>query len=223
MVLECFLSDAAASSIPPRQHGSELLKHYYVAVDRQQFKMGTLVDLLEVLRRKNGLPLIICCDSRDSLDDVCGRVLTSPNMTVNFLHSDLSEVETTSRLENFRKAATNWNQCLDNKLEMDSVGIIEVPHTHVLVVTDACLPSQSFGEAPLSARVVINFDLPFKKETYQRRLISCLGLTAGGVQMLAGGIAINMVVGGEVALLRNIEEGCSIIIDEMPIHIFELL
>ena len=34
-----------------------------------------------------------------------------------------------------------------------------------------------------------------------------------------GGIVISVVVGGEVGALRSIEEGCSIIIDEMPIHV----
>lgn len=30
---------------------------------------------------------------------------------------------------------------------------------------------------------------------------------------------ISVVVGGEVGLLRSIEEGCGVIIDEMPIHV----
>lgn len=30
---------------------------------------------------------------------------------------------------------------------------------------------------------------------------------------------ISVVVGGEVGLLRSIEEGCSVVIDEMPIHV----
>lgn len=30
---------------------------------------------------------------------------------------------------------------------------------------------------------------------------------------------ISVVVGGEVGLLRSIEEGCGAVIDEMPIHV----
>lgn len=37
--------------------------------------------------------------------------------------------------------------------------------------------------------------------------------------LCTGGIVISVVVGGEVGALRIIEEGCSIIIDEMPIHV----
>lgn len=33
------------------------------------------------------------------------------------------------------------------------------------------------------------------------------------------GIVISMLVGGEVSLLRNIEEGCGLIIEEMPIQV----
>lgn len=32
---------------------------------------------------------------------------------------------------------------------------------------------------------------------------------------------ISVVVGGEVGLLRSIEEGCGVVINEMPIHVSE--
>lgn len=38
-----------------------------------------------------------------------------------------------------------------------------------------------------------------------------------------GGIVINVVVGAEVATLCKLEEGCGVVIDEMPINIPELL
>ena len=38
----------------------------------------------------------------------------------------------------------------------------------------------------------------------------------------ADGIVINMVVGGEVALLKSLEETCGFVIAEMPIHVHML-
>lgn len=192
----------------------ESLKQYYVAVDRLQLKMGTLVDLMKVLGRKQGLPLIMCCSSRDSLDMVCSHFSSSQRMSVSCLHSDLSEGERASILEQFQKDVAAWN------LLSEDVGVKpEEAQSHLLVATDACLPSQALAEAPLFARLLINYDLPVKKETYQRRLGACFGHSTAG----SPGIVINMLVGGEVALLRSIEEGLGIIIEEMPIQIFELL
>eukprot|EP00250_Pteridium_aquilinum_P001675 c11877_g1_i1 orf=69-656(+) len=194
----------------------ETLKQYYVAVDRQQLKMGTLVDLMKVLGRKQGLPLIMCCGSRDSLDALCSHFSSSQHMSVNCLHSDLSEAERFSILEQFQKAVADWNRSLEEgNVNMET----QEAHSDLLVVTDACLPSQALAESPLCARLLINYDLPMKKEAYQRRLAACLGHPAVG----SIGIVISLLVGGEVALLRNIEEGCGIIIEEMPIQIFELL
>jgi hypothetical protein len=42
------------------------------------------------------------------------------------------------------------------------------------------------------------------------------GAHVGGVW---GGIVINVVVGAEVATLCKLEEGCGVVIDEMPINV----
>lgn len=64
------------------------------------------------------------------------------------------------------------------------------------------------------ARVLINYELPTKKEAYFRRMSTCLA---------ADGIVINMVVGGEVATLKALEETSGLLIAEMPIHVSEIL
>ncbi|KFK30325.1 hypothetical protein AALP_AA7G247200 [Arabis alpina] len=83
----------------------------------------------------------------------------------------------------------------------------------MLYITDVCLPLISSGESSLSARVLINYELPTKKETYTRRITTCLA---------SGGIVINMVVGGEVTTLKSLEESSGIIIAEMPINVYIL-
>lgn len=77
-------------------------------------------------------------------------------------YSDLAEAERASILEKFRQATTRWNQiasCLsgdDNEIEKEE-------KSHLVVVTDACLPLLASGESPIAARVLINYELPAKK------------------------------------------------------------
>ncbi|KAH8931779.1 hypothetical protein BDL97_19G038900 [Sphagnum fallax] len=141
-------------------------------------------------------------------------------------------------------ALPSGSNCVDDRQQQQS---------GLLMTTDACLPSAALGEAPLGARVLIHYDLPAKKEAYMRRMAACLaaapvmGTTAGratvGTSTMSqpglssgsgtnggahiggvwGGIVINVVVGAEVATLCKLEEGCGVVIDEMPINIPELL
>lgn len=81
-------------------------------------------------------------------------------------YSDLAERDRTKVLEKFRQATTNWNQQLNSVVEEglneDETGKDE-KISHLVVVTDVCLPLLSSGESPLSARVLINYELPTKK------------------------------------------------------------
>ncbi|CAD5330175.1 unnamed protein product [Arabidopsis thaliana] len=183
-----------APSLPfqsPSRSSQQL--HFYLAVDRPQFKMETVVELLGVLGRRPWLPIVVCCSSRDELD----------------AYSDLADRERAMVIEKFRQATINWNQQLNSVVEEgleESENGKEEKTSHLVVVTDVCLPLLSSGESSLSARVLINYELPTKKETYTRR-----------------GIVINMVVGGEVTTLKSLEESSGILIAEMPINISEIL
>uniref|UniRef100_A0A2N9H906 Helicase C-terminal domain-containing protein n=1 Tax=Fagus sylvatica TaxID=28930 RepID=A0A2N9H906_FAGSY len=129
-------------------------------------------------------------------------------------YSDLAEAERALVLEKFRQATMNWNQNVITQPGDDSEIGKDEQKSHMVVVTDACLPFLASGESPIFARVLINYELPTKKETYMRRMATCLA---------ADGIIINMVVGGEVVTLKNIEESSSLVIAEMPINISEIL
>ncbi|XP_070668208.1 ATP-dependent RNA helicase FAL1-like isoform X2 [Malus domestica] len=78
---------------------------------------------------------------------------------------------------------------------------------------NACLPLLPSGESPIAARVLINYELPTKKETYTSRMTTCLA---------EDGIVINMVVGGEVVTLKSLEESSNLVIAEMPIHLINM-
>nr|CAB3499779.1 unnamed protein product [Digitaria exilis]CAB3503364.1 unnamed protein product [Digitaria exilis] len=151
-------SSAAAPSHPSPG------RHYYLAVDRNQFKMRTLLELLGVVSdRRGGLPIAICVSSRDELDAVCAAIANLPFVSMSPLqYSDQAEAERASILEKFRQETILWNQ-----------------------TTKATAIAES--------------------------------------STTENGIVINMVVGGEVATLKALEENSGLLIAEMPIHVSEIL
>ncbi|CAA7401616.1 unnamed protein product [Spirodela intermedia] len=187
-------------------------RHFYVAVDRHHFKMETLVDLLGVVGRRPRIPIVLCCSSRDNLDSVCATLSNLSYVSLSYLYSDQADAERALILDKFRKATAEWNSVSSQPLEPD--GTEDHVQSHLMVVTDACLPIIGSGEASVQARVLINFEIPAKKETYMRRMSTCLA---------ADGIVISMVVGGEVVVLKALEQGSGLLIKEMPIYISEIL
>ncbi|XP_012574432.1 uncharacterized protein [Cicer arietinum] len=126
---------------------------------------------------------------------------------------DLVEDERAFVLEKFRQVATGWNQ-INHSAAGNGDDVGKDDRSHMIIVTDACLPLLTSGEPPMNAHLLINYELPAKKETYGRRLAACL---------TADGIVINMVVGGEVETLKSIEESTGIVMQEMPMQILDIL
>ncbi|KQJ96475.1 ATP-dependent RNA helicase eIF4A isoform X1 [Brachypodium distachyon] len=207
------LSSPSSPATTPLQSSSG--RHFYLAVDRLQFKMRTLLELLGVVSdRRGALPIAICVSSRDELDATCAAVANLPFVSLSPLYSDQAEPERASILEKSRQAVMQWNQTKDTDISASPKPESMVAKLSITVATDACLPLAAMGEAPLMTRLLINYELPTKKEAYLRRMSACLA---------ADGIIINMVVGGEVALLKSLEETSGFVIAEMPIHVSEIL
>lgn len=77
-------------------------------------------------------------------------------------YSDLAEAERALILDKFRQATIRWNQ-IATCLSGDDYEIEKKKKSHLIVVTDACLPLLASGESPIAARVLINYELPTKK------------------------------------------------------------
>ena len=56
-----------------------------------------------------------------------------------------------------------WNQIASLQSGDDSEIEKEEQKSHLIVVSDACLPLLASGESPVAARVLINYELPAKK------------------------------------------------------------
>uniref|UniRef100_A0A7C9AL69 Uncharacterized protein n=1 Tax=Opuntia streptacantha TaxID=393608 RepID=A0A7C9AL69_OPUST len=81
-------SNSISSPFPSPSHSCTQPRHFYLAVDRLHFKMETLVDLLGVVGRRSGLPIVVCCSSRDELDAVCAAVSALPYISLSSLPSN---------------------------------------------------------------------------------------------------------------------------------------
>ncbi|KAM1589549.1 hypothetical protein ACFX10_028426 [Malus domestica] len=204
--------DAAIETLSPPFHSPSHFspqRNFYLAVDRLHLMMETLMDLLGLAGRRSGLPMVVCCSSRDELDAVCSAVANVPFISLASLYTDLAEADRSLILEHFQQATMRWNPEVSAQPAVDSESVKDEQKSHMIVATDACLPLLASGESPIAARVLINYELPTKKETYTRRMTT----------FLAGdGIVINMVVGGEVVTLKSLEESGNLVIAEMPIH-----
>ncbi|XP_050123255.1 uncharacterized protein LOC126600686 [Malus sylvestris] len=128
-------------------------------------------------------------------------------------YTDLAEADRSLILEHFRQATMRWNPEVSAQSAVDNKSVKDEQKSHMIVATDACLPLLPSGESPIAARVLINYELPTKKETYTSRMTTCLA---------ADGIVINMVVGGEVVTLKSLEESSNLVIAEMPIHLINM-
>ncbi|XP_052310330.1 uncharacterized protein LOC7462614 isoform X2 [Populus trichocarpa] len=212
------VTDAIEEPSPSSNFSQPPPRHFYVTVvDRLHFKM-------ELLPAALPYPLWFVALLAINSTPSAPPSPTSPSFLLPLC--DLAESDRNVILEEFRKATVRWSQIVNagqsagggsggetgnNNDESNTNN--NKTKSHMIVVTDACLPLLALGEAPVSARVLINYELP-SKETYLRRMATCLA---------ADGIVINVVVGGEVITLKNIEESSSLVIAEMPINISEIL
>ncbi|MQM04417.1 hypothetical protein Taro_037215 [Colocasia esculenta] len=112
-------------------------------------EVETLVDLLGVAGQRPWLPIVLCCSSRDELDAVCATVSNLSYISLSLLYSDLAEFERALVLERFRHATTEWSRVSARPEETDGS---EQAQSHMMVVTDACLPLVASGESPIQAR-----------------------------------------------------------------------
>jgi hypothetical protein len=77
-------------------------------------------------------------------------------------YSDLAEDERAFVLEKFCQVTTRWSQISHAGAgNEDDVG--KDDRSHLIIVTDACLPLLTSGESPLNAHLLINYELPAKK------------------------------------------------------------
>lgn len=80
-------------------------------------------------------------------------------------YSDLAEDERAFVLDKFSQVVTRWNQ-VNHTGEGNEDDLRKDDTSHMIIVTDACLPLLTSGESPMNAHLLINYELPAKKVFY---------------------------------------------------------
>ena len=80
----------------------EGIKQFYIAVDRDEWKLDTLCDLYETLSINQS---IIYCNSRKRVDWLAEQ-MTSRDFSVSCIHSDLEQHERDKIMQEFRSGST---------------------------------------------------------------------------------------------------------------------
>ena len=84
----------------------------------------------------------------------------------------------------------------------------------ILLSSDVCLPKPSSEELRRQVRMVINYDIPTRKEQHLKRL-SCISGPSKG-------IFINFLVANEVSMLKSLESYTSQAVQEMPLILSDI-
>ena len=193
-----------SSSSPPFSSSSPpaclLKKHYYVAVGSTAMKLLTLTNLLSALATQEpNLVAVLVCNSRDTLDEVVSALSKSEDYDCCFLHSDMHSGWRRRVLDNFNSNNENTGSGMK-----------------ILLSSHVCLPREE--ELKRSVRLLINYDIPMKKEHHLRRVSSCIGANNNGRRA----ISINFLAANEVSMLKSLEAYASQRIEEMPMILSEI-
>lgn len=131
---------------------------------------------------------IIYCNSKQRVNRL-KEDLEKQNFTVNILHGDMTQDERNEVMSQFRSGGVR-----------------------ILITTDIL----SRGIDIQQVSLVINYDLPYKMETYIHRI-------GRSGRFGRKGVAINLITQDEVNTFRNLEKYYSTSIDELPMNVSEVL
>jgi len=131
---------------------------------------------------------VIFCNTKRKVDFLTAK-MREANFTVVSMHGDLKQKERDTIMQEFRQGTSR-----------------------VLITTDIWARGIDVQQVSL----VINYDLPTKRENYIHRI-------GRSGRFGRKGVAINFVKTEDVKVLRDIEQYYGTQIDEMPMHISDLI
>lgn len=156
----------------------EGISQYYIAVDKEEWKIEVLLDLYASLEINQAL---IYCNTKKRVLEL-EKSMTEHEFTVSAMHGEMDQVKRDTIMKEFRTASTR-----------------------VLITTDLL----SRGIDVQQVGLVINYELPFKKENYIHRI-------GRAGRFGRKGIAINFVSPNDAKFIREIQDHYDTQIEEMP-------
>ena len=163
----------------------EGIKQFYIAVEREEWKLDTLCDLYETLTITQA---VIFCNTRRKVEWLTEK-MASRHFTVSAMHGDMDQKDRDVIMKEFRSGSSR-----------------------VLITTDLLARGIDVQQVSL----VINYDLPTNRENYIHRI-------GRGGRFGRKGVAINFVTSEDTRMLRDIEQFYNTQVDEMPMHVADLI
>ncbi|KDR77664.1 hypothetical protein GALMADRAFT_224926 [Galerina marginata CBS 339.88] len=160
----------------------EGIEQFFILMEKPDWKLDTLSDLYTTETFTH--PTVVFCNSRKKVDELVYK-LEERGLAAVATHGQKPQKEREAHLQDFKNGASR-----------------------VLITTDML----ARGIDVQQAAVVVNYDLPDKKEMYMHRIGRCGRFGRKGV-------AINFVTQSDISMIRSIEDYYNTQIEEMPLDI----
>merc|ERR1712061_163235 len=180
-----FMRDAVQVLVKRDELTLEGIRQFYVAIEREEWKLETLCDLYETVTITQA---IIYCNTRRRAD-LLAADLEKRDFTVSTMHADLTHEERSLVMQEFRSGSSR-----------------------VLISTDLLARGIDVQQVSL----VINYDLPRRRENYLHRI-------GRSGRFGRKGVAINFVTNQDVRDMKDIERYYHTQIEELPNDIADLM
>jgi translation initiation factor 4A len=162
----------------------EGISQYYIAVEKEEWKIEVLLDLYANLDINQAL---IYCNTKKRVLDL-EKQMNENDFAVSAMHGEMDQIKRDTIMKEFRTGATR-----------------------VLITTDLLARGIDVQQVGL----VINYELPYKKENYIHRI-------GRAGRFGRKGVAINFVSPNDAKFIREIQDHYNTQIEEMPQNLEEL-
>lgn len=180
-----FLRDPVHIRVKREELTLEGIKQFYINVEREEWKLDTLLDLYETMTITQ---CVIFLNTRRKVDWLADK-LDQSEFTVSKMHGEMGQPERDVIMKEFRSGSSR-----------------------ILLTTDLLARGIDVQQVSL----VINYDLPHNRENYIHRI-------GRGGRFGRKGVAINFITREDHRTLKDIEQFYSTTIEEMPMHIADLI
>lgn len=179
-----FMRDPVKILVKNEELTLEGIKQYYIAIEKEEWKMDVLLDLYGNLDINQAL---IYCNTKKRVVELA-EMMKEKDFTVSAMHGEMNQIERDMIMKEFRTGSTR-----------------------VLITTDLLARGIDVQQVGL----VINYELPFKKENYIHRI-------GRAGRFGRKGTAINFVLPSDARFIKEIQEHFNTQIEEMPQDLNEL-
>lgn len=179
-----FMREPAKILVKNQELTLEGIRQYYIAVEKDEWKMEVLLNLYANLDINQAL---IYCNTKKRVEEL-EKSMTENDFTVGIMHGEMDQQKREVVMKQFRSGSVR-----------------------VLITTDLLARGIDVQQVGL----VINYELPYKKENYIHRI-------GRAGRFGRKGTAINFVLPKDAAFIKQIQDHYNTQIDEMPTDLDEL-